>query len=100
MHNKNEKKTNELGLSKRSSSKENKVPAGTLGKFLVKDITTGVEFKVGTGDGLTLELRQEVWDNQEKYMGELIKYKFQKHGTKDKPRSPVWLGFRPTEDMS
>lgn len=100
MHNENTKEKNELGLSKRSTHKENMIPAGTLGKFLVRDIKTGVEFGIGTGEGLTHQLRQEIWDNQDQYMGEIVKYKYQPHGTKNKPRIPIWLGFRAPEDMS
>jgi DNA ligase-1 len=99
MTNTNEKTKNELGLSKRSSKKEGMVPAGRLGEFLVRDVVSGVEFKIGTGDGLTLELRQEIWDNKEDYVGKLVKYKCQPSGAKDKPRFPVWLGFRNERDM-
>jgi len=98
-HNTNEKQTNELGLSFRSHDKEGMVPAGMLGKFEVRDLKTGVEFEVGTGLGLTQELRKEIWENKDKYLGEYIKYKYQKIGMKDKPRSPIWLGFRAKEDM-
>lgn len=99
MHNENKKEKNELGLTHRSTNKEHMIPAGTLGKFLVRDIKSGVEFGIGTGEGLTHQLRQEIWDNQEKYIGEIVKYKYQPHGTKDKPRIPIWLGFRAPEDM-
>jgi len=99
MHNENEKETNELGHSKRSASKEGKVPANTLGKFLCRDIKSGVEFAIGTGQGLTLELRQEIWNNQSKYVGKLIKYRYQDVGVKEKPRCPSFLGFRSKDDM-
>ncbi len=100
MTNNNEKVIQETGRSKRSSKQANKAPAGTLGGFAVRDIHSGVEFEVGTGQGLTDALRQEIWDNQAKYKDLLIKYKYQQIGTKDKPRQPVWLGFRPREDIS
>lgn len=99
MHNNNSKEVNELGLTKRSSKKENLVSSGQLGAFVVKDIVTGVEFSIGTGDGLTQEIRQEVWENQDKYLGKLVKYKYQPSGAKDKPRFPVWLGFRHEDDL-
>jgi DNA ligase-1 len=97
--NTNEKVVNELGLSKRSSHKAGKVEAGTLGKFKVKDITTGVEFEIGTGEGLTQALRQEIWNNRDSYLGKLVKYKYQPAGMKEKPRFPVFLGFRDERDM-
>ena len=99
MHNSNEKETDELGMSKRSKAQAGMVPAGMLGKFAVRDIKSGIEFEIGTGLGLTQELRKEIWDNKTKYLGKLVKYKFQPAGVKEKPRFPVWLGFRHEDDL-
>jgi len=49
LHNGNIATTDELGHTKRSSHKENKVPMGTLGSLLVEDVKTGVIFEIGTG---------------------------------------------------
>ena len=98
--NMNEATTNERGLTQRSTHQENKIPNGTLGKFLVTDVVTGVPFRIGTGEGLTHELRQEIWNNKDKYINKIIKYKTQKIGTKDKPRIPIFIGFRSEEDMT
>lgn len=98
--NQNALEKNELGLTKRSGKKEGMVKTGRLGKFLCRDIHTGVEFKCGSGQGLTLELRKEIWDNQGEYVGKIFKYKYQPHGVKKKPRIPIWLGFRDPIDMS
>jgi DNA ligase-1 len=100
MHNDNKLEKDELGHAKRSSAKAGKIPAGKLGKFIVVDMKTGVEFKCGTGEGLTMEMRQEIWDNRDSYLGKIIKYKYQPHGVKNKPRCPIWLGFRDLRDMS
>ena len=99
LHNANELKTDELGYAKRSSAKDGKVPMGTLGKFLVRDLRDGTEFRIGTGRGLTQALRQEIWDHQDQYLGKIVKFRYQEHGVKDKPRIPVWLGFRDPSDM-
>lgn len=99
MSNQNEKKTNELGKSKRSTKKEGMVPAGRLGEFWVKEIDTGVEFGLGTGDGLTMELRQEIWDNQADYIGKIVTFQHRPAGRKDAPRFPVWIAFRSPDDM-
>jgi len=102
LHNANEATINELGSTARSSAKAGLVPAGTLGKFLAVDVNgrfPGLELKIGTGKGLTLALRNEIWNNQAKYMGKLVKYRFQEIGVKDAPRIPVWLGFRDPDDM-
>jgi len=99
MHNENVEETDELGHTKRSSCAEGIVPAGTLGDFIVRDLKTGAQFQIGTGKGLTLELRQKIWDNRNKYMGKIVKYKFQEYGGKNLPRFPVWLGFRDKIDL-
>jgi DNA ligase-1 len=98
MHNTNEKVTSELGLSKRSSKKEGLVGAGTLGTILVRDIKTGVEF--GVGSGFDDKNRKQIWENQDKYMGQHLTYKFQPFGQKeDVPRFPVFKGFRSVLDI-
>lgn len=100
MHNANKAEKDERGLTKRSSAKAGKVPANTLGKFLVRDTKTKVVFKIGTGKGLTAELRKKIWNNQKKYKGKYIKYSYQPAGVKEKPRQPSFLGFRHPRDMS
>jgi DNA ligase-1 len=97
--NQNEAAPDELGRSKRTSHKAGKVGKNTLGKFLVKDLKTGVVFHIGTGKGLTAALRKEIWKNPNRYCNKVIKYQHQKHGTKDKPRLPVFIGFRDEKDM-
>lgn len=99
MHNENEQERDAFGYSERSSKKENMVPGNTLGALIVRK-EDGTEFKIGTGQGLTAALRKEIWDNKEKYLGQLAHYRSQPHGEKDKPRIPVWHGFRSREDMS
>ena len=99
MSNQNEKTEDAFGHSERSSKKENMVPANTLGAFLVRK-SDGTEFKIGTGKGLTAALRKQIWDNKDHYLGKLVHYRSQPHGVKDKPRIPVWHGFRSPEDMS
>jgi len=99
MHNENPKETNELGLTKRATKKENLIPAGTLGVFKLRDLYSLVEFECGTGKGLTAKLRQEIWNNRDKYLGQVIKYEYQPVGVKEKPRHPIWLAFRGREDL-
>lgn len=99
MENTNEKTLEARGKAKRSSHKAGKVPKNTLGKFLVRDLKTGIEFAVGTGEGLTNELRQTIWNNRAAYLGQIIVYKYQPKGIKTKPRIPIWKGFRSALDM-
>lgn len=95
MHNANELTTNELGYAKRSSSKENLVPAGTLGALKVR--MGDVEFNIGSG--FDEDTRRQIWDNQDAYLGKLVKFKHFAVGAKDAPRFPVFLGFRDETDL-
>jgi len=106
--NTNKQEKDAFGNSKRCSKKDGMKLTGTLGKFLCVDIYTGVEFKCGTGKGLTKVLRQDIWDNQEKYLGKIFKYRYQKCGSLNKPRIPrailetdtkEWIGFRDERDL-
>jgi len=99
LRNDNPQKENELGMSSRSTHKENMIPTNTLGNFIVEDLYTKKVFKIGTGKGLTAALRKNIWENRGSYIGEIIKYKYQSEGVKDLPRIPIWLGFRPLEDL-
>jgi DNA ligase-1 len=96
----NEKTTNELGTSKRSSHKENLVPKGTLGAFILKSDKWKEPFNCGTGLGLTEKIRQEIWDNQDKWLGKLVTYKYQGYGSLDKPRQPIFKGERLVIDQT
>jgi DNA ligase-1 len=97
MHNGNCSETNELGRTKRSSAQAGKSGKNTLGAFAVRDVTTGVEFSVGTG--LTAEQRQVIWNNRRGMLGDLIKYKYFPVGVKVAPRHPVFLGMRDRSDL-
>lgn len=99
MHNANEAQTSELGLTKRQTLQENQVGMNTMGALLVRDIHTGVEFKIGTG--FTAEDRAWFWRMFQlgTIMGVIVKYKFFAVGVKDKPRHPVYLGLRDKRDM-
>lgn len=92
MVNLNEPEINELGYKERSSKKAGKFAEQKLGAFKLRDVSTGVEFDVGTG--FTDEQRTEYWANRLNLIGKLVKYKSQLIGVKDKPRFPVFLGFR------
>lgn len=103
MSNQNEAEKDNFGRTKRSKAQDGLVPAGRLGKFLVKEVGStpwqGKEFAIGTGEGLTQELRQHIWDNKEKYIGKTVTYKYQPHGMLNLPRLPVWKGFRDVRDI-
>lgn len=97
--NQNEAQQDAFGRTKRSSSQAGKVGKNTLGKFLLRDVNTDVKFKCGTGMGLTNALRDQIWKHQGQYLGKVIRYRWQEHGSKDKPRIPVFTGFRDPQDQ-
>ena len=97
MHNANEAKTNELGQKERSSKKAGLVGKGCLGAIAVQDLKTGVEFDIGTG--FTQADREIYWATQKDLVGAVVKYKYFPGGVKDKPRFPVFLGFRDLIDL-
>lgn len=97
MTNENEAEKDAFGHQKRSSKKEGLVPANTMGTIKVRDLKSKIEFGIGTGfDDL---MRKKIWDNQKEYLGKIVKYKSQACGKVEKPRFPVFLGFRNKNDM-
>lgn len=98
LHNDNELTESALGLAKRSSAMEGMVKTGQLGALLVRDVSTGVEFKIGSG--FTTELRIQIWNNQSYFRSFIVKYKYFPIGNKDKPRQPIFVGWRHLSDMS
>ena len=100
MENTNTLETNELGYAQRSTAKEGMVGKDTFGSFTCVT-TDGKHFNVGTGVGLTQELRKEIWSNKGSYIGRLAKVKYMDVGSKDGvPRLPILLGFRDKDDIS
>ena len=98
MHNDNEATKDKFGHTIRSSHKENKRPANTLGALVVRDIKTKIEFEIGTG--FNDEQRQEIWDERDKYMDKIVKYKhFAISGVKERPRFPSYIGTRDEDDL-
>ncbi len=97
MHNNNVAEEDLLGHTKRSSCKDGMIPANTLGKLCVKDIESGIEFEIGTG--FDAVMRNHIWKHQKLYLNKIVKYKYQSCGMKDKPRFPVFMGFRDRQDM-
>ena len=106
LHNGNEMTRDALGRAKHSSCKGGKVGKGTLGALQVMDVRTMVTFEVGTG--FDDALRAELWAKNLKHpepteegsvVGHTIKYKFFPSGSKDKPRFPVFCGFRSKIDL-
>jgi DNA ligase-1 len=99
MQNTNEQVVNELGNLKRSSHLAGMVGKNTLGALICQN-PDGSTFRLGTGKGLTHELRAQLWAERDTLPGRIARFKKQLVGEKDKPRIPVWTGFRDPRDMS
>ena len=103
MHNLNEAETSQLGLQRRSSHKDGKVPSGKLGALVCRPIggdeatSQASSFRIGTG--FDDAQRHLLWAQRDDLFGRIVKYKSMKHGALDAPRHPVFLGFR-AEDYS
>ena len=72
--------------------KENMVPGGMLGKFVVQ--WNGQEFNVGGGKNLTVERRLHYWNNQAMYLGKKLTFKHLGLSEYGVPRHPNYKGIR------
>lgn len=105
--NQNEATINALGYTERSGHQENLVPQGVLGalevigKFPEDDTLDkslwGQAYETSIGTGFDDQMRMELWQNPP--IGKTVKFKFFTGGVKDRPRFPVFLGFRDADDM-
>lgn len=96
MHNGNEAETNELGRTKRSTARAGLIGKGTLGSFICRT-SDNIDFNIGSG--FDQQDRINFWENKESLVGKLVKYKHFPIGVKDKPRHPIFLGFRDKIDL-
>ena len=110
-HNGNEALINELGLTYRTSHQANKIGNGmvaTMQAELVKDVYDSLSkkllFNKGqviniTAGSLTHDERKFYYENQNKIIGRISKFKFFSRGIKDKPRFPNHVSFKNLEDL-
>lgn len=90
--NNNDAKFNNLGYTERSTHQANKEGANMLGALILKSPLFDLEFKVGTG--FTEYDRITFWSKRDTLIGKTAKFKYQDIGVKDRPRFPVFLGWR------
>lgn len=118
MVNDNPPTINALGLQERSSHKENLRPGGKLGSLIAEMVwpDTGPcedegcphfrtphshakKVRFGIGTGFSDEQRRAYWEYRDQLKGCLVTFKYQKEGSKDAPRIPVFKGIRDRRDM-
>lgn len=105
--NQNEATINALGYTERSGHQENLIPQGVLGsvevvgKFPEDDMLHkslwGETYSTSIGTGFDDQMRMDLWKDPP--IGKTVKFKFFTGGVKDRPRFPVFLGFRDADDM-
>jgi DNA ligase-1 len=79
--NENAPTKNELGYTERSTHQANKFADDLL------------------GSGFDMAQRERLWKDPNKLIGRIVKYKSFSVGVVDKPRFPIFLGFRDPLDM-
>lgn len=98
MRNANEATTNALGHTERSTAQAGLIPGGTLGALMVRDLETGVEFSIGSGfDQAT---RDRLWTERDSLPGRIVSFRHFPIGSYDRPRFPVFKGFRDRSDLA
>ncbi|MBY0561515.1 hypothetical protein [Hyphomicrobium sp.] len=97
--NTNVAETSATGKTKRSTKKAGMVPAGTLGgvHVLWHNGRDKVVFDLAVGG--TDAYAQELWDTRAELHGKLVSFKYQRIGSKGKPRHPTWKGLRSKDDV-
>lgn len=101
--NQNEAQTSALGYTKRSSHKENLVPAGRLGALRIRWVNgpyAGKEQKVGVFRGLTHGDLMALWEDRETLTGRFCEVAVDSAtGGYDVGRTPVWYRWRDASEF-
>ena len=95
MINANELERDNFSYAKRSSAQANKIPADTLGSFMVQNHRG--TFNIGCGH-LNDNEKQHLWDIRHTKLGARITFKHLDHGTKKAPRHGQFVCFRSEVD--
>jgi len=89
-----EKEITELGYSKTSKKKDDRILINKAAAFLVE--YKGNDLKVVIA--LTDKEKEEIWDNKENYINKIIEYKGMLEGALNVPRHPVFVRYRNDKD--
>lgn len=99
LENQNEQEINELGLSKRSHNRENMIPKGTLGAFILKSPLWEKSFRAAPGKGFNADTKLLIWLQRDNYIGLPATIKYQLYGSRERPRMPSVIKLRPLWDL-
>ena len=100
MTNQNAAGQDAFGNTKRGLSKAGMVGRGELGGFVVRNLATGVKFRLAYNHLAGGIDRVNLWEKRDGLVGKIVKFSHQPSGAKQAPRFPVFIGFRETWDMS
>lgn len=99
-HNANEAKTNELGRTSRSTSKDGMIALEELGA-LILEVPDGSGRTFSCGSGFNEEQRKNLWKIRHTMIGDSATIKFFEVGMQEGiPRFPIFKGLRWKEDIS
>jgi DNA ligase-1 len=99
MQNLNESHVDEMGRNVRSSHAANKVPKGTLGSWELKSDLWPAKFTAAMGEGWNDDMKLDLWNHRQEYIGQIATVKYQKYGSRDAPRIPSVIKIRPNWDL-
>jgi DNA ligase-1 len=94
MRNANEATLDEWGHTVRSSHQENKIPVEMVGVILGQCQNFDGEIRVGTGEGITHDVRKDMWLNPHKYIGRTFTFSYQANSDYEKVRFGSFKGWR------
>lgn len=98
-HNANEAKTNELGRTSRSTSKDGMIALEELGA-LILEVPDGSGRTFSCGSGFNEEQRKKLWEIRHTIIGDSATIKFFEVGMQEGiPRFPIFKGLRWKEDI-
>lgn len=86
-----------FGKIKRSKAIGGMKGKGTLGTLICSigaDVCTGRLCEIRIATGLTDQQRYNIWTHKKDFFGKTIVFKHKPYGKKNKPRSPIFVGFR------
>lgn len=92
--NNNEAVKDAFGHTKRSSAKAGKVGANRVGVIIVASDKFANPVRIGTGIGLTHELREQMWREPEAFKGRVVTFAYQAGSDYLNARFPSFKGFR------
>jgi len=94
-----------LGYAERSRNQDGLIPILQMGSLLVRDLATGLEFRIGTGLGWTDQEREALWQDRTHLLGKILTYRHFPEGDqaldpKRLPNQPIFHAWRDRADMT